>query len=72
MSIGKYSPTIVNTYNDSDYGDDGYDQEGYDMYGYNSDGYDRAGHTEDEYLLTSKHIGDELVYTLFEEILRKY
>lgn len=83
MSVGKYSPTVSAAYaKDQDWwerngGEDPankgneeyfFDRDGYDSYGYDSLGKDRAGNSEDEYLLTSEWQGDELVYTLFDDI----
>lgn len=55
MSLGKYSPTVSNAYNEHPLWfvkyakGNQYDPEGYDSYGYNAQNVDRAGYREDQY-----------------------
>lgn len=47
------------------------DDDGFDSYGYagpDGCGPDRAGHTEDDYLTTAEHQGDNYVHTLYESV----
>ena len=58
MNIGKYSPTIIDFYDENqnwfrdncENENDIYDIDGYDSYGYDEDGQDRDGHTKNYYL----------------------
>ena len=62
MALGKYSPTVVKSYQiDQDWfrnysaeNNEEFDPEGYDSYGYNENGFDRAGVHENDYMFNEK------------------
>lgn len=73
MGVGKYSPTVSNSYsidqnwwekNGGGVGngldqDSHYDDDGYDEYGYDKNDVDRAGNTENHYLSSYASISNE-------------
>jgi hypothetical protein len=58
MSVGKYSPTVIDFYDENqnwfrdncENENDIYDIDGYDSYGYDENGQDRDDHDENYYL----------------------